>query len=341
MRTTVIIIFACFVVWAGYWFYGQSRHAEKASSWFIEQQSEGWLAEYGDLEVKGFPNRFDTIIENVVLADPKTGWAWEADRFQILSLSYRPNHVIFVFPPQHVLRTPKESFRIKNDEFMGSAVFDSGTDFELNRSTFTGQNITWIDERAQVLQDHEGKVGALNLATRKTPNRTDTHDIALDLEDVVLSDSFLSGFNGQDRLLTTLSNISLRATAAFDGPWDKPSLAGSGPDLTRLELGNLALEFPNMLLRAAGNLDIDRFGYPSGKLELRAENWEKLVSLAIQEGLLPGDLETTVVTGLQFIARLAGDPNNLDVTLNFSNQQVYLGPIPLGQAPILWPVQRQ
>jgi len=341
MRTTVIVIFACFALWAGYWVYGQSKHTDQAVSWFSDQQAEGWLAEYDTLEVKGFPNRFDTVIENMALADPNSGWAWEAQSFQILSLSYRPNHVIFVFPPEHTLRTPDQSVLLKNTDLRGSAVFESGTNFELNRSTFEGSNITWVDEALQSSGDTSGQIGSLNLATRKTPAREYTHDIAIDMTDVALGNTFLAAFRGLDSAKTDLETVTVRATASFDGPWDKPSLSGSGPDLRNLEIDNIELEFPDMLIRAAGDLEIDRLGYPTGRLEVRAENWEALVSLAIDEGLLPRDLQSTVISGLQLLARLSGDPNNLDIGLRFSNRETYLGPIPIGDAPILWPVQRQ
>jgi hypothetical protein len=67
--------------------------------WLDARAAEGWIAEYESDAHRGFPNRFDTTITGLDLADPETGVAWSAPFFQILSLSYQPNHVIAVFPP--------------------------------------------------------------------------------------------------------------------------------------------------------------------------------------------------------------------------------------------------
>ncbi|MEM9716055.1 MAG: DUF2125 domain-containing protein [Pseudomonadota bacterium] len=338
MRSVVVLIFASFALWAGYWVYGQNQQTKNAIAWFDAQQDNGWVADYDALEVKGFPNRFDTVFEDITLADPKSGWAWSAQNFQILSLSYRPNHVIFVFPPEHEVRTPRTRLAITNQDLRGSTVFERGTDYELNRSSFVGQSIAWRDPKSE---DTAGSIEALRLATRKTKGDTNAHDISLELTNADLGAAILPRLAAGTASLAVLDKLVFDATAKFDGAWDRPSLAGSGPDLTFLDLRNLSLEWENMRLRLAGDLEIDRFGYPSGSLDLRAENWEVLVSVATANGFVPRDIEDSLIAALQFVSRLSGTADSLDVKLRFSNRQAYLGPVPIGDAPILWPVERQ
>lgn len=336
MRNIVIGIMCAFAAWAGYWFYGQSAHAENTADWFETQRDLGWIAEFGDLEVQGFPNRFDTILSDVALADPKTGWAWEAPKFQLLSLSYRPNHIIAVFPEKHIIRTPDQMITVTHEVLRGSAVFEPGSDYALERSSFEGKGIALQGFAGDPVRIETGQ-----LATRRTEEGDHGHQVAMELIDVDLGRQVLALLKGTGTLPTKIDEVSFRATADFDGPWDRPSLAASGPDLRNLDIEDLTLNWADMRLRAAGEVAVDRLGYPSGALSLRAENWQRLVDIAVANGVVPSELKSGVVSALELIARLSGTPDDLDVKLSFSNRTAFLGPIPIGPAPIIWPVQRQ
>ena len=98
MRMLLTVILIATAGWSGYWALASSGAKTAFETWFDQRRSEGWVADYGDLTVSGFPNRVDTSFSNISLADPATGIAWTAPFFQILALSYRPNHVIAVWP---------------------------------------------------------------------------------------------------------------------------------------------------------------------------------------------------------------------------------------------------
>ena len=337
MRNLVIAIFGAFALWAGLWVYGQGFKTEAAENWFERQQDFGWIAEYDSLDVHGFPNRYDTHISGLRLADTASGWAWEAPEFDIRTLSYQPNHLILEFPETHQLRTPKESFEISHNNLRGSVVFEPGSDFELNRSTFTGKNIAWKSEGQR--PEDTITIAGLALSTRKSPEALQSHDISLQIADANLGKSVLTSLTGQSS--TEVESIKFEATAGFRGVWDGPSLARSGPDLRDLDIDTLEIVFSDMRLRAVGALKVDRDGYPSGALNVRAENWQDIVSLASTNGILPSDLVAPVTSGLELVASLSGSRDNLDFTLNFSDRRTFLGPFPLGPAPVIWPTQRQ
>lgn len=339
MRRIVFIIFAGFAIWAGLWVYGEDAKTERAENWFVEQQEQGWIAEYDELDVRGFPNRYDTYLKGVKLADTDTGWAWDAPELEILSLSYQPNHLILVFPPEHELRTPKEDFLISHSDLKGSVVFEPSTDFELNRSSFEGTGIVWLSEGKS--EDHAVTVEDLRVSTRKTPGGVQSHDIAISAKNVGLGPSLLSQLSRANLDRTQFETINFTATAGFRGVWDGPALSRSGPDLRDLSVDNLEIQFSDMRLRATGDLEVDRAGYPTGSLAVRAENWQDIVSMASQNGILSNDVAAAVTTGLELLSRFSGNEEHLDFTLRFSNRQAYAGPFPLGEAPVIWPVQRQ
>ena len=89
MRFLLAVILIAASGWSGYWFVGQNGLSRGFETWFEARRAEGWVAETSDITVQGFPNRFDTGFSDLVLADPATGLAWEAEFFQILA---KPRH---------------------------------------------------------------------------------------------------------------------------------------------------------------------------------------------------------------------------------------------------------
>ena len=94
------------------------------------------MAEAEDVRVTGFPNRVDAIVTGLDLADPEAGWSWAAEEFQVLSLSYRPQHVIAVLPGEQVVSTPFETVRVTSETLRGSVIFRPTPRLELDHSTF-------------------------------------------------------------------------------------------------------------------------------------------------------------------------------------------------------------
>ena len=136
MRAIIGICLAAAVLWCGYWFVGSSTLQGQISEWFEQRRSEDWQADYSDISVSGFPNRFDTTISDLVLADPETGVAWEAPFFQLLTLSYKPNEIIAVWPLTQVIATPRERFDILAAKMQGSLRLGAATSLPLEEAIF-------------------------------------------------------------------------------------------------------------------------------------------------------------------------------------------------------------
>jgi hypothetical protein len=94
-----------------------------AKAWFADRSAQGWVADYDTIETRGFPSRFDTTINTLELADPRTGWAWSAPFFQVFALSYKPNHIIAVWPNEQTIATPLARANITAEDMRASAVF--------------------------------------------------------------------------------------------------------------------------------------------------------------------------------------------------------------------------
>lgn len=329
MRKLLGLVIAAAVLWGGWWFVG-SRGLEQAfSTWFEARRAEGWQAEYSDLKVAGFPNRFDTTFNDLRLADPDTGLAWEAPFFQILALSYKPHHVIAAWPDTQLIATPREKITVTADKMLGSIVFKPGTALELDRSAIELKEFKLTSDKGWWVL-----FPVANFATRTVPMRENAHEVSF-LSNKMRPSADLVETLEVAGLPEEFQALHLDAELVFDAPWDRMAIEAARPQLTALNLSMLEAEWGDLQLQAAGKLTVDGMGVPSGKITIRATNWRDMLHIAVATGALPQGVADTLESGLAALAGLSGNPKTLDVPLTFRDARISLGPIPLGPAPLL------
>lgn len=334
MRKLLAVIVIAALAWGGYWFIGASAVEKALTAWFDQQRTAGWSAEYSTLETHGFPNRFDTTITDLDLADPRTGLGWRAPFIQILALSYRPNRIIAVLPDHHTLTTPHETIEITNGQTRGSVAFRADTALTLDHSAFVAKGMTLTSDFGWTVALDEGR-----FATRQAVAQENTHEIGLAVLGLVPDASVVALLDPEGALPPKVETLKLDATLAFDAPWDRFALDGVRPALTSVTVDQAQARWGDLDLRASGELDVDARGIPTGRITVTATNWRRMLDLAVTAGLVPGTLSGTLESGLQVLAGLGGDPDTIKAPLSFQNGQMALGPIPLGPAPRLAPAQ--
>lgn len=323
------LLVAVALLWGGWWVIGARGMESGIRQWLEARRGENWQAEYADLAVRGFPNRFDTTITEVRLADPETGLAWRAPFFQILSLSYKPNHVIAVWPDQQLLATPSQKISISAEKMQASAVFQPDTSLAIDRATLVLQGFALRSDA-----DWWAEVPAGQLAIRKTPARTNVYDLAFEATEMRPSSELRRMLGGAD-LAEVFQALRIEAQATFDRPWDLRAIEERRPQVTDIDLKMSEALWGDLHLQAAGQLTVDAAGMPEGDITLRATNWREMLQLGIESGALPKGLGDTLEGALELLAGLSGNKNTLDVKLSFGNGRVSLGPVPLGPAPRL------
>lgn len=330
MRKLVAITLVLSSLWAGYWFIGAKGVEGSFKSWIFDRQAEGWLAEATNIRTQGFPNRFDTIFTGLELADPETGLAWKAPEFQVLALSYQPNHVIAVWPGEQMLSSPEQNITISADQLKGSLVFDAKPELPLDRSSImiTGLNIA----------SNAGWTAALEsgqFATRKSSAALHRHDIHFEVSGLAPASSIIQNIGNGTLLPDVFEKAVIAASVDFTKPWDRTAIEVSRPQITRIELTELDAKWGELGLKAVGSVDVDANGTPTGEIAIKAKNWRKMIELAEASGALAPALVSTVTGALQFVAGLAGNDETLDVSLRLSGGAIFLGPIPIGAAPVI------
>ena len=125
-------------------------------------------------------------------------------------------------------------------------------------------------------------------------------------------------------------------TMEFDRTWDRRAIEERRPQPTRIVIRHAEAVWGELRIKAAAELDVDQAGYPTGTLSLQARNWREMLALAEASGVLAGGLRQQAERALSTLASLTGNPNAIDVQLNFAGGLVAVGFIPLGPAPRLF-----
>ncbi len=333
MRVLLAIVVLAAAAYFGWWFWAASAFERAVTRWLDERSADGWVAETADISVQGFPNRLDMIVTGLDIADPSSGWAWQAEEFRILSLPYRPHHIIAAFPGEQVVATPLDTARVESAVMRGSVVFEPNTALALDRSTFEIADMAIAGGSGW-----EAGVAKAVFSTRQAEGegaRPFSHDVALDAEGVVLPGTWTAGMAGGDILPAAVESLRLDVTLDFDRPWDRPAVEAGNPVLEGIEIRDASLAWGELDLRGRGRLGVDAEGFAEGRIDLRARNWHEMIAIAERTGVLGSTLAGTLRSGLDLIAALSGDRNSLRVPLDFEDGRMRLGPVVIGEAPRL------
>ena len=327
----LLIIAACLLAgWSAYWWVGAGAIERSAAAWLDARAEDGWVANYSDVRTIGFPNRFDTTITDPDIADPETGVAWSAPFLQLLRLSYRPNHVIVVWPRTQTIASPDQRWELRTESARASFVFAPRSDYELDRMTavFDGVEIEsttgWSADIAQA-----------RLATRRTAALADSVDIAFEALDLRPDGVLLADLAAAGLAPGSIGKLGIDARLSFDAPWDIHAVEARRPAATELDLNLLTLTWGSLELWMAGDLVVDAAGRVSGDITVRARNWREMLRIGAAAGWIPESLRPSLEVGIELLAGLSGSPGRLDVPLTFNRGRVFLGPIMLGEAPRL------
>jgi hypothetical protein len=316
--------------WTGWWFVGAAAHDRALNGWLADRRAEGWLAEAAELTTQGFPNRFDTRLTDLRLADPEVGWAWETPFLDILMLSYQPNAAVVALPPEQTLAVPGARATLRSDLLRGSIRFIPGPSLALARLSVEGD--------ALALEGQGWRAGAARIAAHVREAEAGTapengYDFYLDAGGVILPQVLRDRLDPAGGLPEVAQILRIDARAAFDRPLDRHAVEDAPPQPVAISLTSLEAAWGALALRANGRLRADAQGYAEGELDVRAENWREMLRLAVAAGAMNRDVAGLIEQALGLLAALSGDGDAIEAPVRFSGGRAYVGPIPVGAAP--------
>jgi len=328
MRLVLMLVAAAAALWSGYWAITARGIEHGLAGWLAERRAEGWAAEAEAIAVAGFPNRFDISVAGLMLADPGTGVAWTAPELRIEGRAYAPHRFDVIWPPAQEIATPQETVAVGAGRMAGRLAFRPGPSLALTRADFALTDFVLVSsarwrasvanaELSAVAQEGDGNRYAVTLAA--TDMRPPADLVRL--------------FDRAGVMAELFESMRIEATLVFDAPWDRYAIEDRRPQPTRIELSRLDAQWGRLSLMAAGDLDVDGAGLPSGELTLRATNWREMVGIVRNSGRVPQVLADRLEDALGLVAGLSGRPDAIDVPLRFAGGRTWLGPVPLGPAP--------
>jgi hypothetical protein len=314
-------------LWGGYWFVGERGFEAAVRGWFETLQADGKIATNSGLAVHGFPNRFDLTVTDPHFADPATGVDWQAPFLQVLTLSYKPWHVIFALPNEQRLTLPAEAMTIRSAKLQASVVAKPLPSLPLDRMTLVGDGL-------EITGDQGWNVTAdtLQFATRVDESRSNWHEVGLNVTNLAPDPQLIALFDGV--LPPQLGVIRMDAHLGLSGPIDRTSLH-SKARIAAVELKHLQVTWGSLGLSAKGNVIADSVGFAQGEAVLTLENWRVALDVAEKTGILTQDQRKLWERAAQFLSLQSGGGDSIALPLAFENGQTRIGPIPIGPAPRL------
>lgn len=328
MKRLLFVIVAAAALYAGYWFVGANGASAGFERWFEDRRAEGWVADYAGINTRGFPSRFDTTITDISLADPDTGVAYAAPFLQIFALSYKPEHVIAVWPNQQSLSSPFGKAAITSTDMRASLIVKKSASLALEKANFVAQNV-----KAELENGAAYGASRALLAVEQVPTTQNAYHFGVEAREVALPQP--KGVRLEAGLLPeTLEQARGDVTVTFDRPWDVSALQAARPQPTRVEVKLIEAKWGQLDLRLAGAFDVDSAGRADGEVTIKAQNWRDILALGVASGAVPQQLQRPIEQGLSLLSGLSGNRNTLDLPLTLERGQMKLGPIPLGSAPL-------
>jgi len=330
MRRLFFIVLAAALIWSGYWWVGQSAKTAAIEAWLAAQRQQGWVAEADEIRVRGFPNRFDTTLTDVVLADPRTRLTWQAPFFQVLALSYAPNHIIAAWPPSQTVAGPFGQVQVNSRVMRASARLRASTSLALEEARVELSGIRATADAGWSAGLADGQLALRAAPDAPAPN---SYEVFLRASALDLPQALRDRLDPDETLPPAVGAARLRATAVLDAPLDRHLAEDARPTLAALTIDEAALEWGSLRLSANGQLEADADGYATGRIEIEAINWREQLRIARRSGVLPPAADRWAERLLTASEQAEGQ--DLTLTLVYRAGRTWIGPIPVGPAPRL------
>lgn len=315
--------------WSAWWGWSAWRAKAGLEAWLEARREAGWQAEWDSVRLRGYPTRLDRTIIGLTLADTEGGWVWSAPFFQILGLSYQPDHLILVWPGEMSLQTTEQRIALTGEDLKGSVTFHPGPSREVNSATLVFKGLALNSDAGWHSAARE-----LRLAARPGAGAAQ-YEIALEAIGLRPGGGVvgLAAEAGLAPPEVELLKADLEVT--FDRPWDRQAVEQARPQPRAVEIREIAGKWGAMELRIAGDLRMESDGQVSGDVMIKSTNWREMLDLAQDTGALPEALHGTVEAVLNLLSGLTGRADTLDIPLTFADGRTRIGPVPVGPAPVL------
>ena len=274
----------------------------------------------------------DVILDNQLqftkprLADPISGWGWKAPFAQILSMTWKPWHVIAILPQDQEIDAPGQRIAVRSSNMTSSLRVQPSSNLTLEELVIEGHGLL-------VQSDLGWQIGVKSIVIALARDATLPFGQHLGLEIADLRpDPELARL--MPDLGEVISTVHLDAVVTLSAALDR-RVAVTAPFVTGLIFNDFHLDWGSLRVKASGRVEPGPEGVAQGQIDFRVEGWHQISALVVALGLIRPEMGESLTNGLDLLAKSGADPDILDLPLTFVDGWMNLGPIPLGPAPIL------
>ena len=318
------------LLWSAYWL-GMTWTLRSAYlDWLADQRSRGWIAGVAGIESGGFPTRHAFRLHAPSLADPHTGLAWSADWIDLETPALLPRRLGVIFSPgEQRVSIYDRSFALTTTGMRAGLRLGPGEPSQLRQIGLAADILDLADPLGR-------KISVSGLELSMTQLETpESYRISLHAAGLSYPDGNSTSNDPPAAIQRSFDRLAIRATVAFDRPWDLHALERRRPQPRQISIELAEIHMGDLGLQMVGNIAVDQTGSPSGEVTIRAADWRHALAAARASGLVHPERFNVAAHALDLVSRFGGDPETLDVTLRLREGNVALGPVPLGTMPKL------
>lgn len=330
MRKLILLVVAVATLYGGYWFVGRGQVQSALTDVISDLNAAGTQLTYSALTTRGFPSRFDTTITDLSFNDPESRIRWDAPFFQIFALAYRPTEVIAVFADEQVITVDGEAFTLLTDDMRASGKVRANTTL-----SFLNTTVTMDNPHLHSADGAQLAMGRLLAATRLTPDTTQTYDVFIEAQEVILPDAIQNLIDPENIQPALIQSLRFDSAFGLDQPLALNAQSVTTPRIETIAIKEIAANWGDISVSVIGDLVRDGAGFAEGSVTLAARNWQRALDVAVASGLLDEGIRLTYATLATALDETPHINDTLTVTLMLSGGQMRLGPIPVGPAPQL------
>lgn len=322
-------------VWSGWWFLGSEGQKAGLEAWFEQQRKRGWQAEAASVDVSGFPGTFNLVATDMALADPATGWAWNAPEWRVDSTTTTPTRFTVTWPREQTLSVPGDTATILSTEMTAVLDVRPGPSMELRQLAGTILGLTISGQ-----QGWRAGAEAVNLDLFEKPEDLgppNSYDLSFEGKELKLPKEIVAAIDPTGWLKPAVDRLTISGHAAFRDPIDRIALEEGRLAVRAATIREAGFEWGDMRLVAKGAVQVDDNGYPTGEISVEAREWRQMIRLAVSAGIVDNRTARSVTKGVEFLTALTGGGDDLSLPLGLSGGKIRLGPFAIAEAPRLAP----
>ena len=321
--------------WVAWWFIGAEGQRTAFELWLEKQRSRGWQAEASSVDMNGFPGAFQLTVADLKLADPKNDWSWSAPVLKAESSSAAPTRIAVDWPDTQTLGTTTDQITLRAGAMETLLDLRPGPSMELREAGTDASDI--------VLKARSGWVGGAKTLNLQIVERGEdvappnSYNLRGNATKVKLPKELLADLDPTGLLKPSVDELTVIGHAAFDAPIDRLTLEESVLAMRAATIREAGFAWGDMKLVINGAFRVDDAGFPVGKINIEAQEWQRIVALAVKSGAIDKDMGETITGAVQLVTALSGGGNDLSLPLKLKGGEVRLGPFAIAEAPRLAP----